>query len=378
MATIAICKELVRLCRDARLSLFLWGQHGLGKSALVQQVADQMEIGFVDLRCAQLDAVDLRGLPDKRADGRTHFLPPSDLPAAGQGILFLDELNRAGQDVLAALFQLVLDRRIGQYQLPDGWSIVAAGNVDGANYTVNELDAAFRDRFCHVMLSAGYVTRDEWVKWMFAEHGDNAYQAVNFCSVNHAHLEDVQDEQLPFEIRPSRRSWDAVVRGKRAAEAGRYSSEATLAMYCGLIGSALGNSFQHHVPTLRPEDLMRAGVRVLSSRLRRCRREEISVLMSGLTTIRQDLLAEPRGRNLLLDFLEFLSLEHPDLSVTFCLSLLSSDPNYQELKVLTPLLSNTKLASRVTKLQGDGTFLGELLQRSALVERMRGLIAVTC
>src|SRR5262249_58690591 len=103
--------------------------------------------------CSQLEAADLRGLPERTRDGRTRFLPSTDLPGGDlteeaienqlrtatpgerkrlqprypRGVLFLDELNRAPDDVLQAAFQLVLDGAVGEYMLPDGWSVVAAG-----------------------------------------------------------------------------------------------------------------------------------------------------------------------------------------------------------------------------------------------------------
>ena len=263
MPTIATSKELVRLCRQAQISLFLWGSHGIGKSSLVREFTEEHRIGFVDLRCAQLDAIDLRGFPSKGRDGRTHFLPPADLPAKGEGILFLDELNRANVDILAALFQLVLDRRVGQYQLPPGWSIVAAGNFQTDDYDVNELDVAFCDRFCHTIVSADRHSAGEWAQWMMQQHGRSAYRAVNYCVVNQQHLERRVPEQLPFQVHPSRRSWEAVVRGIRVADQGDFSSETRLAFVSGLVGPDLAVSFLNYQPTLSPDDIFNVGVRSL-------------------------------------------------------------------------------------------------------------------
>jgi hypothetical protein len=170
-------------------------------------VAQQLGVSLIDFRCSQIEAFDLRGLPDKTPDGRTRFLPPADLPRDGQGILFLDELNRASRDVMAAAFQLVLDRRLGEYELPQGWSIVCAGNfTHGEDYHVEQLDAAFRDRFCHLIVSSGSATYDEWCQWACEQFSDLAPNVIQFTGENLKYLEDVSPETLDFKVLPSRRS----------------------------------------------------------------------------------------------------------------------------------------------------------------------------
>ncbi|MBM4092226.1 MAG: AAA family ATPase [Planctomycetes bacterium] len=234
MANIETVKQVIRLCREADVALFLWGVHGIGKSSFVRQIATDLEIDFVDFRCAQIEASDLRGLPDKGADGRTYFLPPADLPTSGQGILFLDELNRANHEVLSAAFQLVLDQRVGQYQLPRGWNIVCAGNLENGDYTVAELDPALRDRFCHVLVSAGQLTFDEWADWMSQHYPERALDVVSFCGANLKHLEVVENEDLGFRITPSRRSWEMVARIQRVWDRGGYSRRTLTEAIAGL------------------------------------------------------------------------------------------------------------------------------------------------
>ena len=120
MASFSVCKEVLDISCEANVSLWLWGAHGIGKSSLVAQCAQEKGIGFIELRCAQLDSPDLRGVPDKGSDARTHSLPTAELPSGCEGVLFLDELNRVSSCVMAALFQLAFDRQIGQYKLPPG------------------------------------------------------------------------------------------------------------------------------------------------------------------------------------------------------------------------------------------------------------------
>jgi len=95
--------------------------------AIVAQVADDLDFDFIDIRAVQLDPVDLRGLPRIKED-QTEWVPPRFLPSTGKGILFLDELTSAPQMTQADCYQLVLDRKLGEYVLPDGWVVIAAGN----------------------------------------------------------------------------------------------------------------------------------------------------------------------------------------------------------------------------------------------------------
>ena len=114
---------------EQKVPTFLWGAPGIGKSSIVKQIADSLNIGFIDLRLALMDPTDLKGIPfyDKESHSAL-WAPPAFLPRDGTGILFLDELNSAPPSVQASAYQLILDRKVGEYELPDGWAIVSAGN----------------------------------------------------------------------------------------------------------------------------------------------------------------------------------------------------------------------------------------------------------
>lgn len=118
--------------------VFLWGSPGVGKSALTAQAARRLGRELADIRVPLLDAVDLRGLPCLQ-NGKCTWLQPDFLPTEGAGVLFLDELNAAPQLVQAACYQLVLDRRLADYRLPEAWSIVAAGMARAIEDIVNPL-----------------------------------------------------------------------------------------------------------------------------------------------------------------------------------------------------------------------------------------------
>ena len=106
--------SVLRAMIAARQPVFLWGGPGIGKSAVVGQVARSLGQELRDIRALLLDPVDLRGLPFLGEGGRAEWAIPCFLPQDGAGIVFLDELNAAPAMVQAACYQLVLDRKLGE------------------------------------------------------------------------------------------------------------------------------------------------------------------------------------------------------------------------------------------------------------------------
>lgn len=160
----SVKRSLEHLCAR-KVPVFLWGPPGIGKSSIVAQIAREAGIGFVDLRLSLLDPTDLRGIPffDTKNDSAV-WAPPSFLPDGKQekGILFLDELNTAAPMVQASAYQLILDRKIGEYRLPDGWAIVAAGNRESDRGVVFRMAAPLANRFVHVEMEPSV---EDWRSW---------------------------------------------------------------------------------------------------------------------------------------------------------------------------------------------------------------------
>lgn len=145
--------------------VFLWGPPGVGKSQLVAQTARDLGHALIDIRAILLDPVDLRGLPRITQDGRAQWCPPRFLPDAhdqSEGILFLDELNAAPPLVQAACYQLILDRRIGEYQLPDGWTVIAAGNGERDRAVTYHMPTALANRLVHIVCE---TSLEDWLVW---------------------------------------------------------------------------------------------------------------------------------------------------------------------------------------------------------------------
>lgn len=143
--------------------VFIHGSPGIGKSYIVNDIAQQHALEIIDVRLSQLDAVDLRGIPTI-CNEQTKWMPPVFLPTDenSQGILFLDELNSAPLSVQAAIYQLVLDRKIGEYTMPKGWRIVCAGNKIDDKGIVFKLPSPLINRMIHIVLEAKF---DDFKIW---------------------------------------------------------------------------------------------------------------------------------------------------------------------------------------------------------------------
>lgn len=136
-----------------RRATMLWGTRGVGKSSVVRQVAAHQGVPLVDLRLTTIEPVDIRGaIYADDAAGRTVWFPPEFLPDASQpeGILFLDELTAADQRLQISAYSLILDRRVGNYVLPDGWMVVAAGNASFHGAVSHDMGTALADRMFHL------------------------------------------------------------------------------------------------------------------------------------------------------------------------------------------------------------------------------------
>jgi len=137
--------------------LFIHGSPGIGKSYIVADVAKKHSLELVDVRLSQMDPVDLRGVPSIK-DNQTHWMPPVFFPKdkESKGILFLDELNSAPPSVQAAIYQLVLNRQMGEYELPKGWRIICAGNRVSDRGVVFRMPTPLANRMVHLHVEAKF------------------------------------------------------------------------------------------------------------------------------------------------------------------------------------------------------------------------------
>jgi hypothetical protein len=141
--------------------VFLWGAPGIGKSSLVRAFADSLGLACVSLLGTQLAPEDLIGVP-QIVDGRSRFCPPEMIARDEPYCLFLDELNAASPDVQKAFYSLILDRRIGSYELPEGSIVIGAGNRATDNALARPMASALINRLIHVHLRASAA---DWFEW---------------------------------------------------------------------------------------------------------------------------------------------------------------------------------------------------------------------
>jgi hypothetical protein len=185
----------------ADISVLIRGNHGIGKSEVVHQIAKILKLDLIDRRMSQMTEGDVIGLP-KLDDGCTKFIPAEFVMIACSRpvMLFLDEINRATQEVMQACFQLCLDRELNGNKLHPGTRVFAAVN-SSAIYQVNEMDPAFLDRFYAIDLTP---TAQDWFKWAEGP-GNIDVDLIRFLKERETRLEP--SDANPGTVQPSRRSW---------------------------------------------------------------------------------------------------------------------------------------------------------------------------
>lgn len=187
------------ISNDIDISAMIWGAPGIGKSSIVSQISKSQGINFVDVRLSQLAPTDLRGLPVPK-DGITYWAPPEFLPREGRGILFMDEINMAPPAMQGVAQQLILDRRVGNYTVPDGWYIWAAGNRKVDRASVFDMPAPLANRFIHLEVEPCI---DNFRLYAFQQTFSEVL--IGFL----AFRQDLLHKMLPNEASwPSPRSWE--------------------------------------------------------------------------------------------------------------------------------------------------------------------------
>lgn len=147
----------------------IWSEPGCGKSDCVLESAQIANYKVIDLRLGLLGQLDLMGVPFRNPKtNEAEWSHPAILPRDGDlegydgGVLFLDEITIASKAVQGAALQLIWNRRLGEYRLPDGWVIIAAGNGQEQNAAANEMIEPLMSRMYHIYLE---VEVSAWLKW---------------------------------------------------------------------------------------------------------------------------------------------------------------------------------------------------------------------
>jgi len=198
-------KEYTSTREGHHTPVMLWGPPGVGKSQMVAQIAGRHSAPLIDIRLSQMEPSDLRGIPFRSEDEVVWAIPamlPSVKRHGEEGILFLDEITSAPPSVSAAAYQLILDRRLGAYEVPDGWAIFAAGNRQGDRGVTYTMPAPLANRFSHFEVD---VNLDDWVAWAYAHEIDE--RLIAFLRFRPELLFEFDPAHNPVAF-PSPRSWE--------------------------------------------------------------------------------------------------------------------------------------------------------------------------
>lgn len=243
--TSTLTQEALKLAFKIKRPLFIWGPPGIGKSEVVASVTEELGGLMIDLRMAQMEPTDIRGIPFfNKENGKMDWAPPIDLPdeeTASQYpivVLFLDEMNSAAPSVQAAGYQLVLNRRVGKYVLPDNVVIVAAGNRESDKGVTYRMPMPLANRFLHLEMRADF---ESWQQWAI-EHSVNE-EVVGYLMRNKQDMYDF-DSKSSSRAFATPRSW-VFVSELLDAEEGQ-DKNAIYALTAGAIGEGLASKFATH------------------------------------------------------------------------------------------------------------------------------------
>jgi hypothetical protein len=255
--------------------VFMWGPPGIGKSDIVAQITNSFKNSLlIDVRLSLWEPTDIKGIPyfdtnsGKMVWGAPAELPDDELAAKYDNIvLFLDEMNSAAPAVQAAAYQLILNRRVGQYRLPDNVMIVAAGNREADKGVTYRMPAPLANRFIHLELAVSF---DDWFEWAVTNrvHKD----VVGFLNFAKRDLYDF-DPKSPSRSFATPRSWSFV---SELLE-DDLDESTTTDLVAGAVGEGLAVKFMAHrkVASSMPDP-----VEILAGKVKEMKTKEISAMYS--------------------------------------------------------------------------------------------------
>ena len=216
---------------------------GLGKSSIVQQWAKENHMQLLDLRAAYLEAPEIIGYPivtTVEGKQRMHHALPDFWPTEGKGVIFLDEPNRGNTTVLNTFMQLLTDRKIHNYTLPENWLIVACINPENEMYDVNTMDTALKDRF--EIFDVEY-DKKSFVEFMKLKNWNrNIIMFVESGIWQYVTPEDIGNVDGAKYVAP--RTWEKL---NTAMKAGFKNEEEELTVFNGILGKNTGRAFYNFI-----------------------------------------------------------------------------------------------------------------------------------
>lgn len=266
--------------------VFLWGPPGIGKSEVVSEITQELGGFMIDLRMAQMEPTDIRGIPFFNKEiGKMDWAPPVDLPDeefASQYpivVLFLDEMNSAAPAVQAAGYQLILNRRVGKYVLPKNVVIVAAGNRETDKGVTFRMPMPLANRFIHVEMRPDFPS---WQQWATAKgvHPD----VVGYLSFAKQDMYDFDSKSVSRAF-ATPRSWTFVSELLKDED---MDAETLFTLVAGAVGEGLAAKFQAHrkFSSQLPE-----AIDVLTGKVKELKVKEVSAMYSLTVSLCYELKA---------------------------------------------------------------------------------------
>jgi hypothetical protein len=268
-------KTSLRVAMQKKRPIFLWGPPGIGKSDIVSQITDSFTNSLlIDIRLSLWEPTDIKGIPyfdsnaSKMVWGAPSELPDEDLASQYDNIvLFLDEMNSAAPAVQAAAYQLILNRRVGQYKLPDNVMIVAAGNREADKGVTYRMPAPLANRFVHLEMAVSF---DDWFQWAVDNrvHQD----VVGYLQFSKQDLYDF-DPKSPSRSFATPRSWSFV---SELLE-DELDENTTTDLVAGAVGEGLAVKFMAH---RKVASQMPNPTDILEGKVKEMKAKEISAMYS--------------------------------------------------------------------------------------------------
>ena len=269
----------INYAMNRKRPVFIWGPPGIGKSEIVDSITQERSGYMIDMRLALMEPTDLRGIPVPNTNtGLMEWLPPADLPTQELAdqfecvVLFLDEMNQAPQSVQAAAYQLILNRRLGNYRLPDNVLIVAAGNRESDRGVAYRMPSPLANRFVHLEMTTDF---EDWQNWALTNDIDP--EVVGYVTANKMDLMNF-DPRTASRAFATPRSWTFV--SQMLPQEGEQISDSRLHdLIAGTVGDGIATKFMAHraisgkLPN--PTDILSGKVKTLSAEGR-----EISAMFS--------------------------------------------------------------------------------------------------
>jgi hypothetical protein len=258
-------------CIDLQRPVMVWGAPGIGKSDIIKQIGDEAKREVIDIRLPLWEPTDIKGIPFYNSKSNLmEWAPPIELPSdpKSNAILFLDEINAAPPAVQAAAYQLILNRQVGAYKLPEGVSIVAAGNRETDRGVTFRMPAPLSNRFVHLEMKADF---EDWFEWATINsiHSD----VVGYISFSKQDLYDF-DPKGSSKAFATPRSWSFV-----SQLLSDNLPENTLTdLVAGAVGEGLGIKFMAHRKIAsdlpNPTDILSGKVKTMKKKTERMCRQK--------------------------------------------------------------------------------------------------------